>query len=469
MKRYSLVAVILWLLLVGAACSDEQPSPTPTVAPKETAVAPVNSTPPPLSPTMGIFTEVPSTVWLVDARRGALTTLRQENRLITGAEFDEEAGAVIVLHYGHEEVRLSFVGAELGRQAPTGSYPCRDVPGGVEVGGRVYMDVTCGPVAPGERWMVYAVVTGQVDAGSGFRVNVWDQWAIDLHTDERFVLQRGLRDCGGCDGRFGPGWSVSGRFVYFAETGGQSRVWLSDLERRTTREIASGPGANEVGMQPQWSPVADVLLRPSTGGATIVEELETARSFEIAGLPVPARFDATGRYTYAPGWARGPFAGPGEPSSPQETVVVDTGTWTVLGRLSGAPPTDRKFVDLPAPLVATGDGFVAALEYASGCEGTALYRNVTLAACIIGGVGSVLSPAGRWVALSRKTGETGPARAPGVQANSFNRYDILLVGTATGAEQVVAREALSTNPPVLRWNRASTHLLVRWPFSGYGP
>ena len=81
----------------------------------------------------------------------------------------------------------------------------------------------------------------------------------------------------------------------------------------------------------------------------------------------------------------------------------------------------------------------------------------------------VLSPDASKVALARKTGQTGPVNTPSLQALSLDVYEIVVVDVATGAEQVVARDALGLEiAPLMAWNAEGTHLLITWP-ANYGP
>lgn len=140
-------------------------------------------------------------------------------------------------------------------------------------------------------------------------------------------------------------------------------------------------------------------------------------------------------------------------------VVATSQTVAVLG---GAPSRERLWQGGPAVVDATS-GVVAALEDAPGCAGTALYRGTTLVSRVKGATGAELAPDGSMVAFARRVGETGTVQSPGIESASMTRYDILLVESATGTERVVAHDAISSATPSLQWNKAGTHLLVRWP------
>jgi hypothetical protein len=147
-------------------------------------------------------------------------------------------------------------------------------------------------------------------------------------------------------------------------------------------------------------------------------------------------------------------------------VVADATTWQTIATLSGAPSFLRLFCCGPA-VTPFRDSFAAALEDAASCQGTALYVAIRQVACVAGATGAEFSPDGTKVALARNTGKTGPIQAPGYSAVSSNQFDIVLVDVATGAERVVAHGAVGEEHPLISWNQAGTHVLVRWPAS-YG-
>jgi hypothetical protein len=323
--------------------------------------------------------------------------------------------------------------------------------------GEFIPEVSCGSISPNRHWMVYRVEAGEEEVvPGGAKVTSWDQWAVDLESGERFMLQDGLRDCGGCDGRFGPDWSPGGDHIYYAETGG-GRVWLSDVRNRTTVSLANG---NSLGQQPRWHPKEDILLRPSASKTAMLHDVR-AGSVQQLGVPWAAAWDSSGRYVYSPA-----FAGEPEVGEDRKTTVLDARTLQVVASISGAPASNQYYTDSPSAIVGTVDGFVAALENAAGCAGTAIYKNSTRLACVSKGVGALISPDGGRVALARATGKTGRAISPGIQTSSFTVYEIVVVEIATGKQAVLARDAYSENPPAFVWDTSSTKLYVRWPTWG---
>jgi hypothetical protein len=303
------------------------------------------------------------------------------------------------------------------------------------------------------KWMTYQVDAGQIELFPGYPVPTWDQWAIDLSSDQRWILQAGLRHCGGCDGRFGPSWSPSGRYLMFPEL--VERVFLSDMTTRTTRELAPGV---ELGQKPEWSPQADVLARPSTGGATILDDIARGVITELAEIPWPARFDQSGRYLYSPAF------GTSSKDNAQTTRVFDSRSMSVVAVLAGAP-SPRDLWTAHTVVAASDDSFTTALQGAPGCDGTTIYAGTQVLTCVIGTVGASISPDGSQIALARRTGGTGLIQGPGLQSVDASRYDIVLVDTATGNERVVAKDAVGLELPKLVWKEDSSRLLVKWPAS----
>jgi hypothetical protein len=70
---------------------------------------------------------------------------------------------------------------------------------------------------------------------------------------------------------------------------------------------------------------------------------------------------------------------------------------------------------------------------------------------------------------ARQTGAAGPVWSPGIQSANMALWEIVLFDVATGQERRVASDVISQEAPVLTWSPASTHILVRSPFWGYGP
>jgi hypothetical protein len=299
---------------------------------------------------------------------------------------------------------------------------------------------------------------------SGPTFPTWDQWAIDLQTDRRIELQTGLQQCQG-DSFFPVGWSPSGRYVYYGDcaengrTSGQTRgrTFLSDVETGRTRQIASGLPTFD--SWPAWSPVEDKLLYRGDGGDVVLEDVSQEQWAVLLDVKWMASFDPSGRYVYSPSTN----STPKEPTGTEITTVYDVEAGRVVATLPGLPAYSRHVPFVP--VAGTGDGFVAALEYAPGCDGTAVYSGTRQVTCVAGAAWPTISPDGALVALARKTGMTGPVEYPGGGSVSMTVFDVVIVYVATGVERVVAKGALGSDlalPSI--WNAESTHILVRWPF-----
>ena len=160
------------------------------------------------------------------------------------------------------------------------------------------------------------------------------------------LLARDLVSCGGCDGRFGPQWSPDGRYVLFAETAQDGRVFLADLETGATEVAAHG---TDIQFRPSWSSDASeprFLLAGEDGRGVLVN----AETHERTPLPIdwPARFDATGTLAYSPS---GAHAGDGA----AVTSVVDVATFEV-GEVAGVAPWNHLWEDGTALSARDRDG-----------------------------------------------------------------------------------------------------------------
>ncbi|RLT40721.1 MAG: hypothetical protein DWI58_10285 [Chloroflexi bacterium] len=120
---------------------------------------------------------------------------------------------------------------------------------------------------------------------------------------------------------------------------------------------------------------------------------------------------------------------------------------------------------LPSP--APGDGYLAVLQQAATCTGTAIYRQrLPQPQCIVGGAQGRGSPNGLRVAVARETGQVGPVHGIVGSSLSMPRYDIDVVDSTDGSIRTVVTSAISFTPPLMLWNAAGTHLLVLWPQAG---
>jgi hypothetical protein len=399
-------------------------------------------------------------VWLIEASTGKRTTLFESLTRTAGHVSVGPDDTVSIYHFGGglpaetEEIELRFDGTQAYR-GPVRPPPteCRNDGDAAVVEGRPYDGARCGLISPDRVWMTYEIDAGMVELQPGFSVPSWDQWVVNLATGGKRELQAGLRHCGGCDGRFGPSWSVSGRFLTFAELAQPSRVFLSDLDLGNTRELAVG--SSDISSEPDWSPVADLLVY-RRNGVTVLEDLPRGSVTELPELPWPVRFDASGGYLYSPAWGEVKDGG-------GSTTVYDVRAGRVVATLAGRARYQSLWLR-EGQLAASGDSFVAVLEGAPDC-GVAVYSGTRRLTCIVGGSGAVLSPDGRYAAVGR-TQNTVPT-------NARKEYDVLLVDMATGAVRVVATGALSEPgspqlPPQFIWNARGTHVIVRWPFAGGG-
>jgi hypothetical protein len=385
-------------------------------------------------------------VQVIDARTGAATTLHEST--------DTRAGGARIVG---DEVEVAVGGTVMRFRldgAPNSAYTveCEEVPGGARIKGRTYPGVTCrGVFSPDGKWMTYAVDNLPPPASSP---GTWDQWVVDLDSGETRMLQEGLVHCGGCDGRYGPSWSASSRYVAYAETGGNRR-FLSDVSSGATRQIGSG---GDIGSAPTWSSSADWLvyqMTPQSNEARF-EDLESGTA---SNLPIawPAQFDASGRVLYSPAWGSDPKSPPGT------TTIFDPATWSVVATLAGQAPWESMWNGTRPVGLRDGD-YVAAVERAPGCDGTAIYvEGRSAAGCVLNGVRANVSPDGSYVAVARNEGATGTVTAPGIEATSLTRYSVAIVDMATGATRSVVADAPGYAPPVMAWNAAGTHLVVLWP------
>ena len=459
--RALLLALVVGLLAVACDRGGDKPeaSPTPEVTPTAAATASATALPATPTPTpLPGSTEVASTVQLIDVRTGVAKTLYQDTKQQAfSASFE---GDEVLVNVG-QFLRFRLDGTPAAG-APAPRDLCRNVSGAAEIGGRTYSGVGCGSISPDGRQMAYTVQTGEVEDGtSGYRVPVQDMWALDLQTGATRRLQAGLIDCGGCDGRYFPRWSTNNRYIAYAEFGGTKRRYLSDLSSGITRQIGSG---NEVYDAPEWAPTGDLLVYSTTPNGTVArfEDLAAGTSRDLA-VPWPVRFGASGTYLYSPAWG----AGPKSPAL-QTTTVIEAANAKTLATLAGTPPAEFLYTRAMAVTRSSG-GYLAVLQRAGECAGTAIYREgVQQPRCIAGGVLGQSAPDGTRVVVARETGIVGPVHGIIGSGMSTPRYDIDVVDVATGAARTVVTGALSFTAPFMLWNPAGTHLVVIWPNSTHG-
>ncbi len=466
MTQLARLAVVAAALSLIAACdrSDRDaapttPAPTAVSTPIEGSVTASPTPPLPATPLPG-STAVTATVVLVDARSGGATTLYTDSdRPIGSVAFVEDYVRVSV---GDRSLGFRLDGSPM--TSPPAAIPtCRTSGGTAEVAGKQFSGVACGSISPDLRWMTYMVQTGEVAVGTaGYRVPQHDMWVVDLQSGATRRLQSGLVHCGGCDGRYGPRWSPSGTYVAYAELGGERRRFLSDVGTGTTRQIGSG---NEIYDAPDWAPSGDLLTYSTTANGKIarLDDLASGSSRELP-IPWPVRFDASGHFLYSPAWATEPKSGP----STVSTSIMNVDTGKVLATLSGAPPAEFLWTGASAlTRYGNSDGYVAVLQQAASCAGTAIYgEGVPQPICVKDGVQGQVSPDGFRVAVARSTGTVGPVHGPGFSSTSLPRYDIEVVNLVGGGSRTVVSGAISFMPPLMLWNPAGTHLLIVWPQAG---
>src|SRR5690606_38346972 len=213
----------------------------------------------------------------------------------------------------------------------------------------------------------------------GYPVDTWDQWVFDIEAaraGESRLLAEGLVSCGGCDGRFGPQWSPDGRYVLFAETVQDGRIFLADLETGASEVVAAG---TDLHYRPSWSSDrerARFLARGEGDTAVLVD----AESGERTTLPLgwPASFGATGTFAYSPSATLRHY-------DSVVTTVVDLATLEV-DEVSGAAPLGYLWWGAIAVAALPDDGYTAALE-ADECAGTIVHSTGRPSRCLEGGYG----------------------------------------------------------------------------------
>ncbi|MPZ99797.1 MAG: hypothetical protein GEU80_10775 [Dehalococcoidia bacterium] len=402
-----------------------------------------------------------STVWLIELASGDVQSLHEDTQRAMWElrpQFTED-GEGVEIRIGDEIVDYDLDGTEVERrayQAPDGR--CRQIEEGdepvAEIDGVEY-PVNCGLFSPDGRRMLYQVDREEINLAPSYRVPTWDEWVLDLETGERLLLQDALVHCGGCDGRYGPAWSPSGRYVYFSDLGGPERVFVADVVSGSTRTIMSGNQAVQLSYGPDWSPSGDQLLRTDSEGGTVLEDLTAGAVIPLPDVPWPARFSTGGDFVYGPAYESG--------ERPGETALVGLATQQVTV-LAGVGPSEHVWIDLGA-VYDSPAGPVALLEFGWGCAGTTIHHPLRAdgAYCLEGARLARPSPDLGRVAAPRRTGATGRADGPGFQSSSVPVWEIVVVDVRDGTEQVLASGAISSWPPDVHWNEQGTHLLVFWP------
>lgn len=453
--RPLLFALLVALVAIACDRGGDKPeaSPTPEATPPATLSVSPTPTASPSPPPLPGKVEVASTVQLIDVRTGVAKTLFEDRAQIAHSAAFVDADIVISVSNA-PPLRFRLDGSAVTN--PPTPLGCREANGAAEVGGRSYSGVRCGSVSADRRWMIYEIQTGEVEVGtSGYRVPQRDMWSVDLQTGATRRLQTGLIDCGGCDARYAPRWSTTSRYVAYAEFGGTRRRYLSDLSSGVTRQIGNG---NEVNDAPEWAPTGDLLVYSTTANGTVArfEDLVAGTRRDL-DVPWPVRFGASGTYFYSPAWGAGPK------TAPPTTTIIEAASGRTLATLAGAPPPEFLWTRDVA-VTRFGGGYIAVLQRAGECGGTAIFQEgVARPLCIAGGALGQVAPDGSHVAVARETGRTGPAGP-----RSMPLFDVDIVDVATGVSRTVVTGAISFSPPLLVWNAAGTHLVVIWPYSSSG-
>lgn len=395
-----------------------------------------------------------SGAWLVEVATGAATLLAPDSSgdtilrssFIGGLPTIEAADGAALWRAtfdlaGHPiEVRDPASGCE---PLEDGAIRVR-VPG--SEGPRTFEDVTCGPISPDGRLLTYGLPAESIELPNGFILPTWDQWLIDLTTDERTLLRASMRHCGGCDTGFSSTWSPSSRYVTLPELTSPGDVFLADSVSGTVRQINLVEAATYRPYQPWWAATRDRLVYPAGGGGTIFEDLETGRRLDLPHVAWPAAFDPSGRYLYSPAWwLSGTWDG-------GDTTVFEAVTGAVVATLPGRVVPGLLWGGTSIPVAAFGaaadGGVAAALEGAPDCEGTTLYSpTLDEPVCFPSTTSATFSPDGSQLALARSPGQ----------------FDLVIVDVETGEARLVAEDLHGRQPSGFTWNDTGTHIIVRWP------
>lgn len=489
-RTVATAALVTTLLAIACASTDPslseqapevQGSPTtaatvvstasPTPAPSVTGTPSSTTAEPTASPALGApEVAAATTVQLIEIATGRMHTLFEatESRPIFAA-FTPDGHAVVRDAGGDQlpDQRFNLDGTPLRESEPVSA---RCVPideRRIAIDGRPFEasigPVQCGLISPDRRWMLDErdVVTAPI--GGVERTRSWDQWLINLGNGAATLLQEDLQHCGGCGGVFGPRWSPSGRYVYFADLVQNGRIFLADVDGADVRMLDTG-GRSGLLQRPEWAPRSDRLLYPDPEGNTVYEDLNGGVRLILNEVPWPAAFDPTERYIYSPSYES---LRTGEPP-PRSTVIVALADPEVIETRPGHAPSGLLWGAPGTPLLATENGFVAALEDAPGCGGTTVYGvDGDELLCVPNGSGAVFAPDGTKLAISVRMERIEAVTGPGFSGDTAWRYEVFVVELAEGELQLLSTGALSYDAPAMHWNDRGTHLLVTWPTS-YG-
>lgn len=464
-RRLSALLVAIGALVLAACSSNGDAALTPSPALEQTTAT--TGTPGPEATTRAPFilptatpdpdlVELAATVWLVDIASETVTTIVEDREDWPYAADFTEDGDVLV-RYWLESGKLDRSYAPDGTLIEEAEPRDRCTTGelGAEIDGRLYLGVVCGTFSPGGTLMTYPVVTDEATLS-------WDQWLLNLGTGVHWRLQADLLNCGGCDFKFGPSWSASGRYLVVPDLVRQ--VFLFDVVSGTGIDIALDDRATQLSLAPRWSPAGDRLLRPGPDGSTILQDFDAGTTTQFDDLPWPSAFDPTGGYIYSPAWWSGASNDSG-PVPPAATTIADSATGEVVETRPGAPAPERLWDETGDPIIGSEDGFVAILGHAEGCTGALAYEpKAGVGTCIEGAMAPVFSPDLTTIAFVRETGRTGPTTGPRLDSHDgVPTWEVALFDRASGNVTVLTDGPRGHNFPDLVWNAEGTHLLIRWP------
>jgi len=413
-----------------------EPTLTPTIAPTPTASATpaLPTSTPTAAPTR--VPPPPRTVWLIDVASGEAQTVYEDQSPVA-ARFNA-AGTRVELTTTADPLAFALDGTPL---SPEPRRICTQDGEDAIVDSTTYEDLRCGRLSPNGRWMLFEIPIPDTNSD-------WDQWVLDLDSGDRRLLQAAMRHCGGCDGRFGPGFSPAGDHAYFSELIQDGRVYAADLRSGEVEQISEGN--TEISSRPRWSPTGTRLLYSDDRQRVLLRDFAEGEPTDVPVLTWPATFDATGAVIYSPAYAAA--------EDSISTTVVDATTLTTLQEVPGAPGTSAFW----SPQSAVGlspDGPVIATQHPPDCRGgTTIYAPAAPEGrCFDGATSAAVAPDGRHVAIATVSGNS-PSHATATE------YQITLIDTANMEPTATIEGALSFDiPPRLEWNAAGTNLLVTWP------
>ncbi len=432
-------------------------SPSPTSSPDPSSTPAPTVTPPPIP-----AVAVRWAVWSVPAAAGQPAVLHESDVAALPGLIESDGLWLNFLDEPRHAVRFSFDGARLEERDETvfrdpGGPECTELgPRSVRIEGRQY-SANCGVFSPDNSKMFYTV--DRVPGGNSIPGSEYQPWVLDLATGNNVELNATLRHCGGCDGRAGPSWSPSGRFLLFGETyaGPDSSVYLYDSRTEAVRKVATGPSVNGLHQNPSWAPDVDAFLRPDGQGGTVYEFADGSRVLPLPGVRWVARFSGSPPFIISGGWFDDPV---------REVVVVERDGGAIVARWPGT--LNAPVVSFDSPTAAWGvvrvDGKPAAvLEPPHACDG-AILHHPSLAAdrCLPGAQAPALSPDGSRVAFVRVRTSTV------IDGWTTVEWEVVIHEVDTGREAVVPRplKLHEQEVPLVRWVAGGTHVLVQSPRPG---